>query len=72
MSTITAPTKTTAGCAGSRSSPLMAAPAPLQRTPGSPLLGPERYVTRLELAVLMGVSIDTVDRLVTDGMPSVT
>ncbi len=50
----------------------MAAPAPSQLTPRFPLSGPERYVTRRELAVLMGVSIDTVDRLVSDGMPSVT
>jgi hypothetical protein len=32
----------------------------------------ERYVSRAELAVLMGVSLATVDRLVSDGMPSVT
>jgi excisionase family DNA binding protein len=33
---------------------------------------PERYLTRAELAELMGVSVRTVDRLVADGMPSVT
>lgn len=33
---------------------------------------PERYVTRAELARLMGVSIGTVDNLVAEGMPSVT
>jgi phage terminase Nu1 subunit (DNA packaging protein) len=32
----------------------------------------ERYVSRAELAVLMGVSLATVDRLVAEGMPSVT
>jgi phage terminase Nu1 subunit (DNA packaging protein) len=48
----------------------MAAPVPAQRTPLPS--GPERYVTRRELAALMGVSIDTIDRLVVDGMPSVT
>jgi hypothetical protein len=32
----------------------------------------EPFVSRHELARLMGVSIDTVDRLVTEGMPSVT
>jgi phage terminase Nu1 subunit (DNA packaging protein) len=32
---------------------------------------PERYVTRSELAALMGVSVKTVDRLRQDGMPSV-
>jgi phage terminase Nu1 subunit (DNA packaging protein) len=32
----------------------------------------ERYVSRSELAVLMGVSLATVDRLVAEGMPSVT
>jgi phage terminase Nu1 subunit (DNA packaging protein) len=31
----------------------------------------EPYVTRAELASLMGVSVRTVDRLVCDGMPSV-
>jgi hypothetical protein len=30
----------------------------------------ERYVSRAELAVLMGVSLATVDRLVAEGMPS--
>lgn len=33
---------------------------------------PERYVSRRELAELMGVSERTVDRLVADGMPSET
>ena len=33
---------------------------------------PERYVGRLELAEIMGVSLATVDRLVAEGMPSVT
>jgi hypothetical protein len=56
----------------SRSTTPMAAPAPAQHPTGFPLLGPERYVTRRELAALMGVSIDTVDRLVAEGMPSVT
>jgi hypothetical protein len=32
----------------------------------------EPFVSRRELARLMGVSIDTVDRLVAEGMPSVT
>ena len=32
----------------------------------------ERYVSRQELAELMGVSVATVDRLVAQGMPSVT
>lgn len=32
----------------------------------------ERYVSRQELAGLMGVSVKTVDRLVAAGMPSVT
>lgn len=34
--------------------------------------GPERYVARAELAAIMGVSLATVDRMVADGMPSVT
>lgn len=33
---------------------------------------PERYIDRAELAQLMGVSTKTVDRLVAQGMPSVT
>lgn len=33
---------------------------------------PERYVDRRELAALLGVSVSTVDRLVKEGMPSVT
>ena len=32
---------------------------------------PEAYVTRGQLAARMGVSVDTIDRLVRDGMPSV-
>jgi phage terminase Nu1 subunit (DNA packaging protein) len=32
----------------------------------------ERYVSRAELAAIMGVSIATVDRMVAEGMPSVT
>jgi phage terminase Nu1 subunit (DNA packaging protein) len=31
---------------------------------------PERYVDRRELALLMGVNVRTVDRMVRDGMPS--
>lgn len=33
---------------------------------------PERYVRRTELAAIMGVSLATVDRMVAEGMPSVT
>jgi hypothetical protein len=58
--------------AGSRSSPLMAVPAPAQHLLAFQTPAPERYVTRRELAATMGVSIDTVDRLVSEGMPSVT
>ena len=32
---------------------------------------PERYVSRVELAQLMGISVSTIDRLVGNGMPSV-
>jgi phage terminase Nu1 subunit (DNA packaging protein) len=39
---------------------------------GSPTQEPERYVSRHELAALMGVSIATIDRMVAEGMPSVT
>jgi phage terminase Nu1 subunit (DNA packaging protein) len=31
---------------------------------------PERYVDRRELAMLMGVNVRTIDRMVRDGMPS--
>lgn len=53
-------------------------PTPLSAVPDETLATgiatpePERYVSRAELATLMGVSIATVDRLVVDGMPSVT
>ncbi len=57
---------------GSRSSAAMAAPVPSQRLQGFTWLEAERYVNRRELAAVMGVSIDTVDRLVAEGMPSVT
>jgi hypothetical protein len=40
-------------------------------TPQLQLVG-ERYVSRLELAGIMGVSLATVDRMVAEGMPSVT
>jgi hypothetical protein len=33
---------------------------------------PEPYVTRAELALLMAVSITTIDRMVAEGMPSET
>jgi phage terminase Nu1 subunit (DNA packaging protein) len=36
------------------------------------LAKPERYVGRIELAAIMGVSVTTVDRLVRAGMPSET
>ncbi len=39
---------------------------------GLPAPETERYVDRTELATLMGVSTRTVDRLVAEGMPSVT
>lgn len=32
----------------------------------------ERYIDRRELAALMGVSINTIDRMVAQGMPSTT
>jgi hypothetical protein len=35
-------------------------------------IGTERYVSRVELAAIMGVSLATVDRMVAEGMPSVT
>jgi phage terminase Nu1 subunit (DNA packaging protein) len=44
-----------------------------RRTGGSPWLAEaERYVSRAELARIMGVSVATVDRMVAEGMPSVT
>jgi phage terminase Nu1 subunit (DNA packaging protein) len=35
-------------------------------------LEPERYVTRTQLADIMGVHVNTIDRLVREGMPSET
>jgi len=43
-----------------------AAPIPIWPAP------PERYVGRIELGQIMGVSLATIDRLVAEGMPSVT
>jgi phage terminase Nu1 subunit (DNA packaging protein) len=44
-----------------------------RRTGGSPWLAEaERYVSRTELAQIMGVSVATVDRMVAEGMPPVT
>lgn len=37
-----------------------------------PAVEVERYVSRVELAELMCVSVATVDRMVAQGMPSVT
>lgn len=39
---------------------------------GLPVQGREHYVTRDELAELMGVHVSTVDRMVKDGMPAET
>lgn len=39
---------------------------------GLPVPEPERYVTRREMARIMGVHVNTVDRLVKEGMPSET
>jgi hypothetical protein len=36
------------------------------------LVEPERYISRTELAATMGLSLATVDRMVAEGMPSVT
>lgn len=40
------------------------------RIVGLPAPEPERYVTRAELATMMGVHVNTIDRLVKAGMPS--
>lgn len=40
--------------------------------PATQLSAPESYVTRAELAAIMGVSLATVDRMVAEGVPSVT
>ena len=42
------------------------APIPTRLAP------PELYVGRIELGQIMGVSLATIDRLVAEGMPSVT
>lgn len=39
---------------------------------GLPVPENERYVDRKQLADLMGVSVDTIDRMVREGMPSET
>ena len=39
---------------------------------GLPTQQLERYVTRRELGVIMGVSVGTIDGMVREGMPSVT
>lgn len=39
---------------------------------GLPVTEPERYVTRVQLAHLMGLSVATIDRMVAEGMPSET
>lgn len=39
---------------------------------GLPVPEPERYVTRVELARIMGLSVATIDRMVADGLPSET
>lgn len=39
---------------------------------GLPTPASERYVTREQLADVMGVSVSTVDRWVSEGMPSET
>jgi phage terminase Nu1 subunit (DNA packaging protein) len=38
------------------------------------IVGPEaeRYVTRMQLAHIMGVHVNTIDRMVREGMPSET
>jgi excisionase family DNA binding protein len=39
---------------------------------GLPVQAVERYVTRQELARIMGVSVGTIDNMVREGMPSTT
>lgn len=39
---------------------------------GLPTIEVERYVTRQELAAMMGVSMRTIDNMVREGMPSET
>jgi phage terminase Nu1 subunit (DNA packaging protein) len=43
-----------------------------RRAVAAPAAEPERYVTRAELAAIMGVSLPTIDRMVRAGMPSET
>lgn len=47
-------------------------PNPETRAAAVQRVVPERYVARAELAAIMGVSLATVDRMVAEGMPSVT
>lgn len=65
--------KTLAGLGCLRSETGMGTNSISRRTGGSPWLAEaERYVSRAELARIMGVSVATVDRMVAEGMPSVT
>lgn len=48
----------------------MSEPLTVAQVRGLPVPEPERYVSRTELAKLMGVSTKTVDRLVREGMPT--
>ena len=47
-------------------------PNPETRAAAAQPAAPECYVARAELAAIMGVSLATVDRMVAEGMPSVT
>jgi hypothetical protein len=62
-----------AGLGGSWSLTTMSHQNPYRRSrTGIAPPGVECFVSRAELARIMGVSVATVDRMVTDGMPSVT
>jgi hypothetical protein len=60
--------------AGRPARPLGVSTSTAVQRSASPLaqMGTERYVSRVELAAIMGVSLATVDRMVAEGMPSVT
>jgi len=57
---------------GSRSLVVVTSTEPTHEVWRSRPFAPERYVSRSELAEIMGVSLATVDRMVAEGMPSVT
>jgi hypothetical protein len=68
------PKKILAGLAGWRSIGDVSGKNPNAKSPAMAVRQPvpERFVGRAELAAIMAVSLATIDRMVAEGMPSVT